>query len=107
MSSPKADPAANVYSRLIQAVVDLAIYMLDLEGRVVGWNPDVERIKGYSAEEIIGQHFSHFYTEEDHAAGAPEYALRTAAATGCFTAEAWRCRKDGSRFPMPSTKTAS
>jgi PAS domain S-box-containing protein len=71
MSSPKADPAANVYSRLIQAVVDLAIYMLDLEGRVVSWNPGAERIKGYSADEIIGQHFSRFYTEEDLAAGAP------------------------------------
>jgi PAS domain S-box-containing protein len=98
MSSPEADSAANVYSRLIQAVVDLAIYMLDLEGRVVSWNPGAERITGYLADEIIGEHFSRFYTEEDRAAGAPENALRTAAQTGRFMTEAWRCRKDGGRF---------
>ena len=88
----------NAAELLIKAVVDYAIYMLDPEGRVVSWNPGAERIKGYSAEEIIGQHFSRFYTAEDRAAGMPEQALRMARETGRFTAEAWRLRKDGKRF---------
>jgi PAS domain S-box-containing protein len=83
---------------LIESVVDYAIYMLDPTGRVVSWNPGAERIKGYTSEEIIGESFSRFYTEEDRAAGIPDLALSTAAETGRFTAEAWRCRKDGSRF---------
>ena len=89
---------ANLHELLIQGVVDYAIYMLDPEGRVVSWNPGAERIKGYTADEIIGEHFSRFYTDEDRAAGIPEQALRMAAETGRFTAEAWRVRKDGSRF---------
>ena len=88
----------NISDLLIQSVVDYAIYMLDPEGRVVSWNVGAERIKGYSAAEIIGQHFSRFYTEEDRKAGVPQQALRMAAETGRFTAEAWRVRKDGSRF---------
>ena len=92
------EPPPDLYELLIQSVMDYAIYMLDPDGRVVSWNPGAERIKGYSAEEIIGQHFSCFYTEEDRAAGVPWQALRTAAETGRFTAEAWRMRKDGSRF---------
>jgi PAS domain S-box-containing protein len=88
----------NPYEVLIQGVVDYAIYMLDLDGRVVSWNPGAERIKGYTEDEIRGEHFSRFYTPEDRAAGAPEQALRTAVESGRFTAEAWRCRKDGSRF---------
>ena len=88
----------NPYEVLIQGVVDYAIYMLDLDGRVVSWNPGAERIKGYTEEEILGEHFSRFYTPEDRAAGAPEQALRMAVESGRFTAEAWRCRKDGSRF---------
>ena len=90
--------AANASELLIQGVVDYAIYMLDPDGRVVSWNPGAERIKGYTAEEIIGEHFSRFYTDEDRAAGVPEQALRMAAETGRFSAEGWRCRKDGSRF---------
>ena len=78
--------------------MDYAIYMLDPEGRVVSWNPGAERIKGYAPEEIIGEHFSRFYTDEERAAGVPEQALRIAAETGRFTTEAWRVRKDGSRF---------
>jgi PAS domain S-box-containing protein len=89
---------ANAYELLIQAVVDYAIYMLDPQGRIVSWNPGAERIKGYTADEIIGEHFSRFYTAEERAAGVPEQALRTAAETGRFTAEAWRCRADGTRF---------
>jgi PAS domain S-box-containing protein len=83
---------------LIQSVIDYAIYMLDPVGKIVSWNPGAELIKGYSAEEIIGQNFSRFYTEDDRAAGMPERALATAAQTGRFTTEAWRVRKDGSRF---------
>jgi PAS domain S-box-containing protein len=83
---------------LIRSVVDYAIYMLDPEGRVVSWNPGAERIKGYTANEIIGEHFSRFYAEEERTAGVPVAALRQAVETGRFTAEAWRVRKDGSRF---------
>src|ERR1700753_418335 len=72
--------------------------MLDPEGRVVSWSPGAERIKGYAANEIIGEHFSRFYTDEDRAAGVPAAALAQAVETGRFTAEAWRLRKDGSRF---------
>ena len=78
--------------------MDYAIYMLDPQGRVVSWNPGAERIKGYSADEIIGQHFSRFYTETERAAGVPAQALKTAAETGRFATEAWRVRKDGTRF---------
>jgi PAS domain S-box-containing protein len=91
-------PPSDLHELLIRSVVDYAIYMLDPEGRVVSWNPGAERIKGYAANEIVGEHFSRFYTEEDRAAGVPEAALRQAAETGRFTAEAWRVRKDGSRF---------
>ena len=86
------------YELLIQSVLDYAIYMLDPTGYIVSWNPGAERIKGYNPQEIIGQHFSRFYTEEDRAAGIPQYALATAVEAGRFTSEAWRVRKDGSRF---------
>src|SRR5271165_4324980 len=98
MTGPQAPFASDTYELLIQAVVDYGIYMLDPDGRVVSWNPGAQRIKGYAAEEIIGEHFSRFYTEEDRAAGVPEQALRIAAADGRFAAEGWRLRKDGSRF---------
>jgi PAS domain S-box-containing protein len=88
----------DLHDLLIRSVVDYAIYMLDLEGRVVSWNPGAERIKGYAANEIVGEHFSRFYTEEERTAGVPQAALRLAAETGRFTAESWRVRKDGSRF---------
>jgi PAS domain S-box-containing protein len=88
----------GAFERLVQSVVDYAIYMLDVDGRVISWNAGAERIKGYTAQEIIGQHFSRFYTEEDRAEGRPERALRLAAETGRFSAEGWRVRKDGSRF---------
>jgi PAS domain S-box-containing protein len=90
--------AANASELLIQGVVDYAIYMLDPKGLVVSWNPGAQRIKGYTSEEIIGEHFSRFYTDEERAAGIPEQALRRAAETGRFATEAWRMRKDGSRF---------
>lgn len=83
---------------LVQSVTDYAIYMLDREGRVSSWNPGAERFKGYKADEIIGQHFSRFYSEEDREAGIPRHALETAEREGRFDAEGWRIRKDGSRF---------
>lgn len=88
----------NAYEVLVQSVVDYAIYLLDREGRVSSWNPGAERIKGYSPDEILGEHFSRFYTEEDRHAGVPEAALVTAAESGRYGAEGWRVRKDGSRF---------
>ena len=83
---------------LIQGVKDYAILMLDPEGRVASWNIGAERIKGYTAEEIIGQHFSRFYSPEDVAAGGPAHELAMAQLNGSFKNEGWRVRKDGSRF---------
>src|SRR3954465_6659360 len=72
--------------------------MLGPAGVVVSWNPGAQRFKGYTEPEIIGQHFSRFYTDEDRAAGVPVKALETAATEGRFSAEGWRVRKDGTRF---------
>jgi PAS domain S-box-containing protein len=83
---------------LVQGVKDYAVYMLDADGRVTNWNPGAQAIKGYVADEIVGEHFSNFYTEEDRQAGEPERALRTAREAGKYEVEAWRVRKDGSRF---------
>jgi PAS domain S-box-containing protein len=86
------------YRLLIEAVTDYAIYMLDREGIVISWNPGAQRFKGYEASEIIGQHFSRFYSEEDQNSGLPQRALETARRTGKFESEGWRVRKDGSQF---------
>jgi PAS domain S-box-containing protein len=86
------------YRLLIEAVTDYAIYMLDPTGIVISWNPGAERFKGYTAAEIIGEHFSRFYTEEDKKTGLPARALETAAREGKFEKEGWRVRKDGSHF---------
>jgi PAS domain S-box-containing protein len=86
------------YRLLIDAVTDYAIYMLDPGGHVVSWNPGARRFKGYEAEEIIGHHFSRFYTEEDLATRLPWRALEIARNEGRFLAEGWRVRKDGTRF---------
>ncbi|WP_018448773.1 PAS domain-containing sensor histidine kinase [Rhizobium gallicum] len=86
------------FRRLVQGVSDYAIYMLDPNGNVSSWNFGAERIKGYRPQEIIGRHFSTFYTPEDRAAGLPETALSLARAEGRFEREGWRVRKDGSRF---------
>ena len=83
---------------LLRNLVDYAIFMLDPGGRVLSWNPDAERIKGYSAERIAGRHFSVFYPPEDVAAGRPGQALAAAAAEGRFEDEGWRVREDGTRF---------
>lgn len=82
----------------VNGVTDYAIYMLDAQGNVAEWNSGAERIKGYTAGEIIGRHFSRFYTEEDRNAGLPERALAQAVKDGKYEAEAWRVRKDGTRF---------
>ncbi|MBV4474802.1 hybrid sensor histidine kinase/response regulator [Pseudomonas botevensis] len=83
---------------LVQGVTDYAIYMLSPEGRVTNWNPGAQRIKGYTPEEVIGQHFSMFYTPEDREAGEPQRALETAVREGRFENKSWRMRKDGTRF---------
>jgi PAS domain S-box-containing protein len=82
----------------VEAVQDYAIFMLDTHGHVASWNVGAERIKGYKGHEIMGQHFSRFYPEEDIQNGKPEMELETAAKVGRFEDEGWRLRKDGSRF---------
>ena len=89
---------ARRLQQLIDAIVDYAIYMIDVDGTVRTWNSGAERVKGYSADEIIGKPFSSFYTPEDCARGLPQTALKIAAETGRFSSEGWRVRKDGSRF---------
>jgi PAS domain S-box-containing protein len=86
------------YKLLVDAISDYAVFMLDAGGYVATWNPGAERFKGYEADEIIGEHFSRFYTPEDRATALPERALRTAATEGRFENEGWRLRKDGTRF---------
>ncbi|TQJ97248.1 PAS domain-containing sensor histidine kinase [Achromobacter sp. SLBN-14] len=98
MTSLPDFPSEDRYRLLVGAVRDYAIYLLDANGRVSSWNPGAERFKGYGADEIIGQHFSVFYTPEDRNAGVPGRALETARREGRFEAEGWRVRKDGSRF---------
>ncbi|UTD29245.1 PAS domain-containing sensor histidine kinase [Bradyrhizobium sp. WD16] len=83
---------------LVSGVADYALYMLDPAGIVTNWHAGGERIKGYSADEIVGQHFSRFYTEADRAAGRPARALQIARDTGKYEEEGWRVRKDGSFF---------
>jgi PAS domain S-box-containing protein len=83
---------------LVEAVGDYAIYLLDPEGHVATWNSGAEKIKGYSAGEIIGQHYSRFFTPEDARAGRPQEELRIARTVGRYEEEGWRVRKDGTRF---------
>ncbi|AWN44021.1 hybrid sensor histidine kinase/response regulator [Methylobacterium durans] len=98
-SLPGREPITDDRFRiLVQGVTDYAIYMLDPTGIVVSWNPGAERFKGYSEAEIIGQHFSRFYTTEDKATDLPRRALETAASEGRFEQEGWRVRKDGTRM---------
>ena len=83
---------------LIDSVTDHAIFMLDRTGHITTWNTGAQRIKGYTAEEIVGRHFSSFYTAQDQADGKPARALATAESTGRWEEEGWRVRKDGSLF---------
>jgi PAS domain S-box-containing protein len=86
------------FRMLVHGVTDYAIFMLSPEGVVTNWNSGARRIKGYTANEIIGSHFSRFYMPEDAAAGLPQRGLDAAAKDGRFEAEGWRVRKDGTRF---------
>lgn len=86
------------YRLLINSISDYAIYMIDPDGYVASWNPGAERVKGYSASEIIGAHFSRFYSPEDLSTGEPAKGLAIARTIGRFEKEGWRIRKDGSRF---------
>ncbi|MGO9543565.1 MAG: PAS domain S-box protein [Rhodomicrobium sp.] len=83
---------------LVEGVTDYALYMLDPNGNVTSWNTGAQRIKGYEADEILGQHFSRFYIERDRAAGVPARTLQVAAAEGRFEAEGWRVGKNGQPF---------
>jgi PAS domain S-box-containing protein len=86
------------YRLLVEAITDYAIFMLDADGRVASWDPGARRFKGYEAHEIIGQHFSCFYTDEERNSGLPARALETARHAGKFESEGWRVRKDGTQF---------
>jgi PAS domain S-box-containing protein len=86
------------FRHMVEGIKDYAIYMLDLDGRVIAWNVGAERMKNYSSQEILGRHFSRFYEPRDVELGKPERALKEAAVTGRFEEEGWRVRKDGSRF---------
>lgn len=88
----------DLHRLLVESVRDYAIFALDPNGIILSWNPGAERFKGYTADEIIGKHFSIFYPRELVEEGFPEFELRTAANTGRFEDEGWRIRKDGSRF---------
>lgn len=86
------------FALLVNSVTDYAIYMLDIDGVIRTWNPGGQRIKGYTAEDVIGTNFSRFYLPDDAAAGVPERNLRTAATEGRCIEDGWRVRQDGSRF---------
>lgn len=86
------------FGLLVRSITDYAMYMLDSHGNIVSWNAGAERIKGYDANEIIGAHFSCFYTDEDRKANLPLAALQTAARDRRLETEGWRVRKDGSGF---------
>jgi len=83
---------------LVEGVKDYAVFMLDADGYITTWNLGAQRIKGYESEEIIGEHFSTFYTDEDVERGHPEEELRIAAADGSYEEEGIRVRKGGSHF---------
>ncbi|MGW7053640.1 PAS domain-containing sensor histidine kinase [Streptomyces sp. NPDC054887] len=95
----QAEPLSEAaFTLLVQGVLDYGIFMLDPQGYIISWNAGAERIKGYSADEILGRHFSVFYPTEDKSAGKPQWELETAVADGRLEDEGWRIRKDGSRF---------
>jgi PAS domain S-box-containing protein len=97
ISTPGLSEARSL-ELLVEGVTDYAIYMLNPDGRIASWNAGAQRFKGYTKDEIIGEHFSRFYTEEDRAANLPVRALDTATKEGRFEGEGWRVRKDGTRF---------
>ena len=89
---------ADLYRMLVESIGDYAIFALDTTGHIASWNPGAQRFKGYTASEIIGQHFSIFYPAEDIAARKPHIELEVAASDGRLEDEGWRIRKDGTRF---------
>ncbi len=97
-SVKKLEETERRFRLLVEGVTDYAIVMLDPAGHVTNWNAGAERIEGYSAEEIVGQHFSLFYTEQDRRNGLPQQVIEAAARTGRYEHEGWRVRKDGSLF---------
>lgn len=105
-ANDSAVPLEDRYQLLIDAVQDYAIFMLDPTGRVASWNGGARKIKGYEAGEIIGRHFSVFYTPEDIASGKPAHELAVATAQGRVEDRGWRVRGDGSRFWADVTITA-
>lgn len=86
------------FRALVENIPDYAIFMLDADGRVISWNVGAERLKGYREEEILGQHFSRFYSHEDIERGRPQHGLEVASTEGRFEEQGWRLRKDGSLF---------
>jgi diguanylate cyclase (GGDEF)-like protein/PAS domain S-box-containing protein len=88
----------SMYRLLVESVTDYAIYMLSLDGAVSSWNPGAERNTGYRADEIVGQHFSLFYTDEDRERGLPQQMIARALSDGRIEGEGWRARKDGTHF---------
>src|ERR1700691_2305739 len=95
---PTPSGRARHFRLLVNGVTDYALYMLDPTGLVTNWNAGGQRIKGYRPEEIIGKHFSRFYSSADQAAGRPARALRLARERGRYEEEGWRVRKDGTFF---------
>ena len=95
---PGATLSELAFRLFVESVVDYAIFMLDTRGVIISWNRGAARAKGYTAEEIIGKHFSIFYTPEDLARNHPDYELRVATKTGRYEEQGWRVRKDGTRF---------
>src|SRR6185295_10054055 len=87
-----------IYQRMIEQARDYALFMLGPDGRIMTWNLGAQRLKGYAPEEIIGRHFSIFYTPEALESGWPAHELKVATLEGHFEDEGWRVRKDGSRF---------
>ncbi len=97
-TSAQLEETERRFQLLIDAVTEYAVFMLDPTGMIISWNTGAERIKGYSAAEIIGEHFSRFYTEDARKEGLPQAALKAAEQTGKYEAEGRRCRKDGTTF---------
>ena len=97
-AAEKLRESERQFRLLVAGVIDYALFMLDPNGIITSWNSGAERVKGYTANEILGRHFSQFYTERDRAAGMPARAISTATTEGRMEAEGWRVRKDGSLF---------
>src|SRR5438045_520314 len=88
----------SIFRRLVEQTRDYAVFVLDPKGHIATWNLGARRIKGYTREEIVGRHYSNFFTPEDVEAGKPWEALAQARRDGHYETEGWRVRKDGSRF---------